>query len=141
MKTLQITLYCTILLIDVVFAKDTLSMGNEVKEYDTIFEKIAEKRIGIEASAIDTLANPFIVIYENANGIDGNVTHKPLFILEATLNQKAKINGNWYALRDKVDTFKLISIKPDSVILQNETDRKEIFIRTTDESNIKIFSK
>jgi hypothetical protein len=63
LKTLQITLYCTILLIDVVFAKDTLSMGNEVKEYDTIFEKIAEKRIGIEASAIDKLANPFIVIY------------------------------------------------------------------------------
>ena len=113
-------------------------MGNEVKEYDTIFEKIAVKRVGVDASAIDKIANPFIVTYENS---DNNVTQKPLYVLEATLNQKAKINGSWYAIHDEIDIFKLVRVKPNSVTLQNETDRKEIFIRTNDESNIKIFSK
>lgn len=122
-------------------AKSTLSMGNEVKEYDTIFEKIAVKRVGVEAAAIDRIVNPFIVTYDNGVNFDDNVSQKPLYVLEATLNQRAKINGSWYTIHDQIDIFKLVKIKANSVTLQNETDRKEIFIRTNDESNIKIFSK
>ncbi len=122
-------------------AKSTLSMGNEVKEYDTIFEKIAVKRVGVEAAAIDRIVNPFIVTYDNSVNFDDNVSQKPLYVLEATLNQRAKINGSWYTIHDQIDIYKLVKIKANSVTLQNETDRKEIFIRTNDESNIKIFSK
>ncbi len=122
-------------------AKDNLSLGNEVKEYDRIFEKIAEKRIGIEVLKIEKLDNPFIVT-GSGNDSDSNESNaQPIYLLEATFDQKAKINGAWYTIKDQINTWKLVKINRNSVILQNETEKKEIFIRTKDESNIKIFSK
>lgn len=122
-------------------AKENLSLGNEVKEYDRIFEKIAEKRVGIEILKIEKLDNPFIVI-GSGNDADSNDSNAhPIYVLEATFDQKAKINGSWYTIKDQINTWKLVKINRNSVILQNETEKKEIFIRTKDESNIKIFSK
>lgn len=123
-------------------AKESLSLGSEVKEYDKIFERIAEKRSGADMIMLNKLENPFIIINPDLNSSDGNETEQPsVYILEATLDQKAKINGNWYKKNDTVGTFKLIKIMRDSVILQNEIEKKELVLRTKDESNIKIFSK
>lgn len=128
-------------MLTIAHAKDTLSLGTEVKSYDVIFDKIAEKRVGLPASAIDAVANPFVVIYEASSKGDGSQPQKPLYELEATLNHKAKINGTWYSLNDKLDSLKLVSIKYNRVVLQNDIEKKEIFIRTKDASNIKILSK
>ncbi|MBP1681736.1 MAG: hypothetical protein H6Q35_2075 [Proteobacteria bacterium] len=123
-------------------AKENLSLGSEVKEYDKIFERIAEKRSGADMIMLNKLENPFIIINPDVNSSDGNETEQPsVYILEATLDQKAKINGNWYKKNDTVGTFKLIKIMRDSVILQNEIEKKELVLRTKDESNVKIFSK
>lgn len=78
-------------------AKENLSLGSEVKEYDKIFERIAEKRSGADMIMLNKLENPFIIINPDVNSSDGNETEQPsVYILEATLDQKAKINGNWY---------------------------------------------
>ena len=122
-------------------AKDNLSLSNEVKEYDRIFEKIAEKRIGIEVLKIEKLDNPFIVTGSGNESESNESSVQPVYFLEATFDQKAKINGSWYTIKDQINTWKLVKINRNSVILQNETEKKEIFIRTKDESNIKIFSK
>ncbi len=122
-------------------AKDNLSLGNEVKEYDRIFEKIAEKRIGIEVLKIEKLDNPFIVTGSGNESESNESSVQPVYFLEATFDQKAKINGSWYTIKDQINTWKLVKINRNSVILQNEIEKKEIFIRTKDESNIKIFSK
>lgn len=128
--------------ISFITAKDNLSLGNEVKEYDRIFEKIAEKRVGVDGLTIDKLSNPFIVSTNELDISDANTsTGESAYLLEATINQKAKINGTWYNIQDTINTWKLTKISHNSVILQNETEKKEIFIRTKDESNIKIFSK
>jgi len=42
---------------------------------------------------------------------------------------------------EMVGSFKLVKITRNSVILQNEIEKKELVIRTKDESNIKIYSK
>lgn len=144
MKTL-IKIFCCISILTLsIEAKETLSLGNEVKEYDKIFEKIAERRSGIDISKLDKLSNPFIVTGGNASGENGDENNatitQPIYILEATFDQKAKINGKWYTIKDKVEALMLVKINRNSVILQSENEKKEIFIRTKDE-NIKIFAK
>lgn len=144
MKTLLSILYCYFFVFALtVNAKEHLSLGNEVKEYDKIFEKIAERRMGIDFLKLEKLENPFVVIgkFSTEDSLDGNSTVEPVYILEATLDQKAKINGKWYTRKDKVGFLDLVRVNHNSVILQNESEKKEIFIRTKDETNIKILSK
>lgn len=123
-----------------IYAQDKLSMDNEVKAYDTIFAKIAEKRVGADTVMIDRLVNPFVVIRDD-NMTDSNGTSKPAYVLEAVINSKAKINGVWYAKNDVIGPYKLTKITRYGAILQNESEKKELLIRTKDESNIKIFAK
>lgn len=142
LKTILKTFFFLIVGTSFIDAKDNLSLGNEVKEYDRIFEKIAEKRVGVEVLKIEKLDNPFIVTGYSSNESESNDSNvQPVYLLEATFNQKAKINGSWYMLKDQINTWKLVKINRNSVILQNETEKQEIFIRTKDESKIKIFSK
>lgn len=141
MKTLLKTFLFILVYTSFIDAKDNLSLGNEVKEYDRIFEKIAEKRVGIEILKIEKLDNPFIVTGSSTESENNDSTVQPVYLLEATFDQKAKINGAWYTIKNQINTWKLVKINRNSVILQNETEKKEIFIRTKDESNIKIFSK
>lgn len=123
-------------------AQATLSLGNEVKVYDQIFEKISEKRIGADISRIDRTENPFIMLRsddENTN-TDGNVTteNQSALILEATLEQKAKINGIWYKKNNTIGRFKLIKIEHNRVVLSNEIETKELYIKVKDDSNFKL---
>ena len=142
MKILLKTVLWSCLCFTLLNAKESLSLGSEVKEYDKIFERIAERRVGADIIMIDKLENPFISVNTDQNSSDGNETvQTTVFILEATFDQKAKINGNWYKKNDLVGSFKLIRITYNSVILQNEIEKKELEIRTKDESNVKILSK
>ena len=123
-------------------AQDLLPVGSEVKEYDKIFDKIAERRVGADAIMIDKLENPFIILNAEQNENDTNSsTQTPTYILEATFDQKAKISGNWYKKNDLVGSYTLIKITRDTVMLQNEIEKKELAIRTKDDGNIKIFTK
>ncbi|ACZ12060.1 hypothetical protein [Sulfurospirillum deleyianum] len=123
-------------------AQEVVSLHNNFKEYDLLFEKIAERRIGADTVMLNELKNPFIIVVEESINKDANQTlQEPLYALEAILNQKAKINGEWYKRNDQIGLFKLVTIYRDRVILQNEIEKKELVIRTKDERNIKIFTK
>ncbi|WP_263832837.1 hypothetical protein [Sulfurospirillum oryzae] len=142
MKTLFRTTLGLLLALSISSAKSGLSLGSEVQEYDKIFEKIAERRSGADVTMIDKLENPFINSNTELINSDSNATSEiTVYILEATFDQKAKINGNWYAKNDSVGSYKLVKITRDSVILQNEIEKKELALRTKNESNIKIFTK
>ena len=142
LKTLCQLLLASSLFISIIHAKEDLSLGGEVKEYDKIFERIAERRSGADMIMIDKLENPFISINTDHNTTDGNESIQPsVYVLEATFDQKAKINGQWYRKNETVVSFKLIKVMRNSVMLQNEIEKKELVIRTKDESNVKIFSK
>ena len=142
LKTLCQILLISSLFVTITNAKENLSLGGEVKEYDKIFERIAEKRSGADMIMIDKLENPFVIHNIDQNKADNNeTTESSVYILEATFDQKAKINGIWYKKNEMVGSFKLVKITRNSVILQNEIEKKELEIRTKDESNVKIFSK
>lgn len=142
LKTLLKTVIGLCFYLTIINAKESLSLGSEVKEYDKIFERIAERRVGADVMMIDKLENPFISITADQQNSDGNETAQPIvYTLEATFDQKAKISGTWYKRNETIGSYKLAKITHNSVILQNEIEKKELVIRTKDESNVKIFSK
>lgn len=137
LKSFFLIFVCSLLL----EAKENLSLGNEVKAYDQIFEKIAERRVGVSSSSIEKTSNPFITLQGESASDSSAAPNQPVYILEATFDEKAKINGKWYKKREVVDAYRLISIKHNSVILENEIEKKELYIRTKDDSNFKISYK
>jgi|LGOV01.1.fsa_nt_gb hypothetical protein len=117
---------------------------SKIAEYDKFFSQISEKRFGVPNSKIDSVKNPFIMSYKKVMVKDGNTTveiKKPSYILSATFDKKAKINGKWHKLNSQIGDFKLISIRTKSVIIKNEHSKKELFIRKSNVSKIKFSSK
>ena len=123
-------------------AQTVLSLGNETKVYDQIFEKISEKRVGADISRIDRTENPFIMLRSDDETInaDTNLTNDPHrnVSLDATLEQKAKINGVWYKKNDSIGSYTLIKIEHNRVVLRNEIETKELYIKAKDDSNFKL---
>jgi len=125
-----------------VIAKEGISLEQEVKEYDQIFSKIAKKRIGIDGTMIDKINNPFIVqtVEHNTSDITAPV-QTPEYALEAIVNQRVKINGQWYGIHETIESYKIVKITQKSATLANEIETKELFIRTKNGNNVKILSK
>ena len=122
----------------------TENFREKIAEYDKFFSEISEKRLGVSNSKIDTVKNPFIMTYGKVVVKDGNSTvkiKKPTYTLTAIFNKKAKLNGRWYKLYSKIGDFKLVSIGSNSVIIENEHSKKELFIRKSNVSKIKFSSK
>jgi len=141
LKTLQTVLLIAGVCFSMLEAKDALSLGNDIKAYDQIFEKIAERRVGVSLLDIEKMDNPF-VIQRGDSSADGNASNaQPTLILEATFDEKAKINGVWYKKNEIIGNNTLIKVYSNRVILQNETEKKELYIRTKDDSNFKISYK
>jgi len=125
-----------------VVAKEGISLEQEVKEYDQIFSKIAKKRIGIDSAMIDKINNPFVVQTVEHNISDITVPiQTPEYTLEVIINQRVKINGQWYGINETIESYKIVKITQKSATLANEIETKELFIRTKDGNNVEILSK
>ncbi|HIP44653.1 MAG TPA: hypothetical protein EYG93_04875 [Sulfurospirillum arcachonense] len=132
------------LILSLILSSTLVAAKNDIKEYDKLFSQIGKKRIGISNSQIDRVKNPFIMTYSKVVAKDGNGTvtiKKPTYTLTAILNNKAKLNGQWYKLHSEIGDFKLVSIRSNSVIIKNEHSKKELFIRKSNVSKIKFSSK
>lgn len=133
---------CILFLAVLAIAKEGISLEQEVKEYDQIFSKIANKRVGVDVKNINEISNPFVVQSSEQNSSDVNIpVQEPEYSLEAIVDRKVKINGKWYWINETIESFKITKITPKSVILTNEIEQKELFIKTKDRSNVEIFSK
>ena len=125
-------------------AKEPIALSDEVKEYDKIFEKIAEKRVGTTLDNFTKVNNPFLQTNSTQKNNDTNTTEikeSQENLLEVILANKAKISGKWYSLNESLGAYKLTKIKSNSVILENGIETKELFIRNLNATNIQIYSK
>jgi hypothetical protein len=116
----------------------------DMYEYDSLFLEISDKRLGVSNAAIEKVKNPFVmtktVLTENGETVEASkaeITYK----LFAIFGNKAKINGKWYRLGDKIDYYKLSKITSKSVLMIGTNNKKELFIRNNDENNVKFSSK
>ncbi len=148
LKKIILTLTLSLILSSALIAakndRFTENFKSKLMEYDKFFTQISEKRIGVPNSKIDKVKTPFIMTNKKVIIKDGNKTvkvKKPMYILNATFNNKAKINGHWHKKNSEIGDFKLTNIRSNSVIIKNEHSKKELFIRNSDVSKIKFSSK
>lgn len=124
----------------ILYSATNLKLGNDTKNYDSIFEKIGEIRIGVDEKDIKKIKNPFIVIKKNVDK-NGTKKRRKIYRLNAIFNSKAMINGKWYKKYSKVGIYKLIKVKTNSVLLRSANTSKELFIRKNNGSKFKFSSK
>ena len=110
-----------------------------IKEYRMMFSKIGQKRVGATPEEIEAVRPPFIrLTKEEAKKTvvkkDGTkVAVKSGYVLQAIMNDRAKINGKWYKLGDKIDDFTLATIQSSGVFLQNSDYKKRLTLRKKNE--------
>ncbi len=148
LKKIILTLMLSLILSSALVAakndRFTKNFKSKLIKYDKFFTQIGKKRIGVPDSKIDKVKTPFILTDKRLVIKDGNKTvkvKKPMYILNATFNNKAKVNGQWHKINSEIGDFKLTNIRSNSVIIKNEHSKKELFIRNSDVSKIKFSSK
>lgn len=134
MKKLLIPFMCTTFL----FANapdPEEKMGTLVQDIKMMFDKIGERRVGIDESKINTLATPFLEVGSKNQPIAQESEQIP--VLQAILNKKVKVNGKWYGLYEKIGDFEIVSITSGSILLKNNEEKLTLSIRKKNE-NIKL---
>ncbi len=107
-----------------------------VAQYKTMFEKIGEKRIGVDESSINALKAPFVTVEKKQKVASEGPKAKPInqgFVLEAIFNKSAKISGKWYKLHEQVHGMKIISVRDNYVWLKNDEFRKKLILGSKNE--------
>ena len=113
-----------------------------IKDYQMMFKRIGEQRIGAAVKKIEAVRPPFVRLKpeEKAKVIvkkDGTkiaVKAKAEFDLQAIMNNRAKISGKWYKVGDKVDEYTLATVQTGSVFLQNNEFKKRLTLRKKNEN-------
>ncbi len=98
-----------------------------IAEYKDMFQKISQKRIGIDESKIDKLAKPFLTekkVVEVKQKKESK--HSEPFELQAIFGKRAKISGNWYKVHDEVNGMKVVIVGDGFVWLKNDQYRKKL---------------
>jgi hypothetical protein len=101
-----------------------------IKEYQDMFQKISQKRVGLDDSEITKVKPPFIKIVKKA-GTKSAEKSKGVqtLILEAILGNRVMINGSWYKLYQNIGDLKIVSIVRDSVFLKGNGTKQKLTIR------------
>ena len=118
-----------------VFANASSHHDELVSEYKDMFEKIGEKRVGVDERNIDALKAPFVTVEKKKVASEGAKEEKTDagFVLQAILNKSAKISGKWYKLYGDVHGMKMISVRDNYVWLKNDEFRKKLILGSKNE--------
>jgi len=116
------------------------NLQKDLKRFDSLFEEISKKRKGINKAVINALKDPFVYkkeikrIVQTKNGkVIKTTPKKRVLKLLAIFNNKAKINGKWYRVNQKIDNYKLLKIRKNSVILRDGGRRITLYLRKRDD--------
>ena len=98
-----------------------------IAEYKDMFQKISQKRIGIDEVKIDKLNAPFLTEQKKVEVKQTKTTkHSEPFDLQAIFGKRAKISGHWYKVHDEVNGMKVVLVGDGFVWLKNDQYRKKL---------------
>ena len=101
-----------------------------IKEYQEMFQKISQKRVGLDDSEITKVKPPFIKIVKKSGTKSAEKKKKEqVLVLEAILGNRVMINGNWYKLYQNIGDLKIVSIRGDDVFLRGNGIKVKLTIR------------
>ncbi len=108
--------------------------ANLIKEYQEMFEKISQKRVGLDEKEIAKVVEPFLIIKKkktdkNKSGTKIATKKTNSLILEAIFNKRAMISGKWYSLYQSIGDKKIVSIAGNHVWLKTVSGREKLTIR------------
>jgi len=122
-----------------------------VEEISQLVHKIKEERIGLRPAEIANAKDPFLYFKTRQIKIRKSIVKKNIFftkhrkrrefVLSAILNDKAKINGKWYTLNDKIGRFKLARIGENFIVLRDKNNNLRLFLRHKKNRHIKFMIK
>ncbi len=104
-----------------------------VKEYKEMFEKISQKRVGLDEKEIEKVKSPFVITTPKGQKSNLKIIQKVNYTLEAIVNDKVLINGKWYQLYSNIGDGKIISIKNGIVLIKGNNYLKRLTIRKKNE--------
>ena len=110
----------------------------EIEYYDQLFSVINEQRKGLNESDLKVLSDPFLIVKQKTIINMENNSSTNLFNLQAIFNNKAKINGKWYQVKDKIDEYELSNIQSKSVTLINKDDKIDLNLTQGANKNVVI---
>ena len=139
----KIVIYFGVAITVTLFADNSVVKGNRlalVENYQMMFDRIGQKRVGAEVTEIESVKSPFVRLkrkQEEQQVIvkkDGTkVAIKPAYMLQAIVNDHVRISGKWYKLHDKVNEYTLNSIEVNAVVLKNDQIKKRLMLRKKNE--------
>ena len=121
------------IMVTALFANNSDSL---IAEYKNMFDKIGEKRLGVDESKIDALKAPFVTVKKKEVAVKNGKKVEKIdqgFVLQAILNKSAKISGKWYKLHGEVHGMKIISVRRNYVWLKNDEFRKKLTLGVKNE--------
>ncbi len=133
-------------------ASTTMPSGDmDLSWVDEHISAIAQKRVGISNSKINSVNNPMkITIVKKKTKKTGPVVKgkKPKKVvvkadplkLKAIMNSKALVGSKWYKVNDTILGYKVVAISSDKVHLSSKKKKKILFLNKTNKS-IQIKSK
>jgi hypothetical protein len=123
------------------FLSSYLFADLSVKQIQSMVTKIHQKRDGISLSTLAKTKEPFVRLQTDNNVstfIIPTVKNTDVkLILNAIMNGKAYINGNWMGRGEIVLGYELKAIGKIGVVLRNENHIKKLYLRKIKESLIK----
>jgi hypothetical protein len=101
-----------------------------IKEYQDMFQKISQKRVGLDEGEIIKVKPPFVkVVKKNGTKSAEKIKKEKPLVLEAILGKQVLINGHWYKLYSHIGDYKIVSIINDSVYLKGNGTKLKLTIR------------
>jgi len=101
-----------------------------IREYQEMFKKISQKRVGLEEGQIVKVKSPFVKTSKKKGTKSASKTKKEqVLVLDAILGNMVMINGTWYKLHQNVGSLKIVSISGDTVYLRGNGIKQKLTIR------------
>lgn len=115
--------------------------ANELKWVDEQIQAIKPARSGISKAQINAVKSPFVRLTQNKAKISSSTNKQSTsskstivkkrsktLVLEAIINNSARINGKWYITNDKIGKYTLNTIDRKSVTLSYK--KKKLILST-----------
>ena len=134
LKKLLLLITFTVLFVQAAVESKASINKIDLQKFDTIFEQISKKRVGLSDKELSRVVTPFVNrsilrIIRDKN-TKNTIRSKPLVLkLYGIFDNKANINQKWYKIRSKVYNYRLVKIKNSSVILKQKRKKLELFLR------------
>lgn len=118
--------------------------NDDLAKIDSFVEKIKVEREGLDPAIIKTISDPFYYNKEFLAKKQQELAkiQAPAYRLYSIFNNRAKINGKWYILGDKVGSYRLANISQESAVLRRGNQTLTLFVPKTKKSkNLSITTK